>query len=56
MDSNEVMDELEVQKIRAEIREMLAHTAKLRVETWFYPLIVGAALVTAGAALGRYFA
>lgn len=45
----------ETRKLGAERRKLLAEVAKLRLETFLYPFVVGAGVLTAAAtAIGLY--
>lgn len=46
------MAEREAQKIDAEIAKLIAETSKINSENRFYPVMVAAALLGAGAAAG----
>ncbi|MBC3208956.1 MULTISPECIES: hypothetical protein [unclassified Pseudomonas] len=45
----------EAQKLGAEKRKLLAEEAKLKRETFFYPLVAGAAVLTAFASVFGLF-
>lgn len=48
-------DDLNLAKIKAEIRKLAAGSDKLMMETRWYPLVVGAALFGAVAAVVKLF-
>ncbi|WP_285416015.1 hypothetical protein [Pseudomonas sp. efr-133-TYG-5] len=45
----------ETQRLAAERRKLMAEEFKLKRETFFYPIVVGAGVVTALAAAGGFF-
>ncbi|MEM8799759.1 MAG: hypothetical protein AAGF15_06740 [Pseudomonadota bacterium] len=50
-----IRDEYELEKIRAEISLLIQDTKKWRLETMFYPFIVGASVAGALLAVGKFF-
>jgi len=43
--------ELEDEKIYVEISKLIADTAKIKAENWWYPFVVGSGVMLAGAGL-----
>ena len=41
---------VEIEKLKVEVNRIIAETAKINRERWWYPLVVGTGLFAAGAA------
>ncbi|MGY0399820.1 MAG: hypothetical protein ACWIPH_07775 [Ostreibacterium sp.] len=50
-----INEELEVEKIRAEISKMMAETTKINKESVYYPLVVGSGVTLAIVAVVKIF-
>jgi len=48
-------DELDIEKIRAEITNLLDSSRKMQVEAKWHPIWVGAAIFAAGATVAKLF-
>jgi len=48
-------DDLDIERIRAEITSLLESSRKMRVERQWHPIWVGAAIFAAGATLAKIF-
>ena len=46
---------MDAQKVEAEIAKLIAETSKINTEARYYPIIVAAGLMGAGAALAKLF-
>lgn len=50
-----INDELEIEKIRAEISKMMAETTRISKESVYYPLVVGSGVTLAIVAVVKIF-